>query len=406
MRALRVTFLYIGAIIGAGFASGREIAVFFGDTAPAWVALSALFMGLLAALFMTAGKTGALPAGTAVETGVTVASFSSAAAMIAGSEYVLRAAAGVPLFGAVAAIAAGAVVSRGIERIKTVSTLLIPLLVVLLVAVYLKNGAPVFGGEFSVVKPMHYAGLDVLLGGMMISREGKDLSAKQIAAVSLLSAAVFGLLLFMLQNIVLSDDMNSSMPVLAVADRVGLSAVATVLIIIAIFTTLVSSLDLLTQRACSAAARASAKTGPARGGRVAALAMRAAAFASESDGRTTVAFGLLCLLYPVSFFGFETIVDTLYPFIGLCGIAMTLWTAARLALFGIKKAALARRPTQGELTRPRGRDRSRTRPRGRGIRSRIRHLRPRSTPPLPRSRGGGCPRRGNGGTRGRARPAL
>ena len=58
MRALRVTFLYIGTIIGAGFASGREIAVFFGDTAPAWVALSALFMGLLAALFMTAGKTG------------------------------------------------------------------------------------------------------------------------------------------------------------------------------------------------------------------------------------------------------------------------------------------------------------------------------------------------------------
>ena len=55
-RALKVCFLYIGTIIGAGFASGREIALFFGETAPLNVALSAVFMAVLEMLFLVAGK--------------------------------------------------------------------------------------------------------------------------------------------------------------------------------------------------------------------------------------------------------------------------------------------------------------------------------------------------------------
>ena len=38
----------------------------------------------------------------------------------------------------------------------------------------------------------------------------------------------------------------------------------------------------------------------------------------------------LLVLYPVSFFGFENIVDSVYPFIGLCGLAMTVAVAYKL----------------------------------------------------------------------------
>ena len=76
-RALKVCFLYIGTVIGAGFASGREISLFFGDTAPLNVAFSAVFMAILEALFLIAGRVRALPDNTAVRTGVVIASFSS-----------------------------------------------------------------------------------------------------------------------------------------------------------------------------------------------------------------------------------------------------------------------------------------------------------------------------------------
>lgn len=125
--------------------------------------------------------------------------------------------------------------------------MLIPLLIALLLAVYFKNGAPVFQGSFSIVKPLHYSGLDVLLGGIVISREGEKLKKSELAATCVFSALFIGGVLFVLQNIVLSDNLHSSMPVLVVAEKAGLKTAAGILIAIAIFTTLVSSLDVLTQ---------------------------------------------------------------------------------------------------------------------------------------------------------------
>lgn len=245
-RAAKVCFLYIGTVIGAGFASGREIALFFGDTAPLNVALTAVFMAVPEALFLVAGKLGALPSGTVVKTGVFVAAFSSVAAMLAGCELALVELTGFAGLGVIAAIAAGMLVIGGTEKMKLANTILIPLLLILLLVVYVKSGSPVYGGSFSLVKPAHYAGLDVLMGGMIISREGKKLNGKEIAITCAFSVAFLGIVLFVLQNIVLSDGTSASMPVLAVAEGVGLKIAAGVLIVIAVFTTLVSSLDVLT----------------------------------------------------------------------------------------------------------------------------------------------------------------
>ena len=395
-RVLKITFLYIGTVIGAGFASGREISVFFGDTAPLGVALSAVFMAALAALFMTAGRLGALPDGTAVRTGVVIASFSSVAAMLAGGEFALRSVFGVPSLGVLMAVAAGVAVTLGIEKIKLLNTVLIPLLIALLVSVYVKVGAPVFQGSFSVVKPVHYAGLDVLLGGIVIAREGEKLNGKQIAGVACLCALALGGLLFILQNIVLSDDLRSSMPVLAVAEQVGLKSGAGILIAIAIFTTLVSSLDVLVSYIRRAFALYAERHAVSPREKPSPLA-RFAAFYSLPDNRRLAVFLPLPVLYAVSLFGFDLIVDSLYPFVGLCGMAMTAGTAFNLArrtaraarTRGKEKALPAERrakrafaaPSRAEGVVSRGdvrRNRSRSRPHRRS-RSRP-HRRSRSRP--------------------------
>lgn len=367
-------FLYIGTVIGAGFASGKEIALFFGDTAPAGVALAAFFMALPEALFLYAGKHDLMPSGTVVRTGVFIAALSSVAAMLAGCELALDDLTGVAGLGALAAVAAGVLVVLGTEKMKLANALLIPLLLLLLVAVYVKGGAPAFGGTFSLLKPVHYAGLDVLIGGMIISKEGKKLSAKEIFFTCAMSALFLGGVLFMLQNIVLSDETHSSMPVLAVAESVGLKAAAGVLVVIAVFTTLVSSLSILTDESVSAL-RAAASPSRRRG-----LFRRAAAFLSSPSHRAAAVFCCLAALYPVSFFGFENIVAALYPFVGACGVVMTAVTA-----FKVLKCAFSR---GGDRTRSRHRrddDRTRTRP----------HPRPRRC--MRAHRCGKIPRRGNGG---------
>lgn len=374
-RAAKVCFLYIGTVIGAGFASGKEIALFFGDTAPAGVALAAFFMALPEALFLYAGKHDLMPSGTVVRTGVFIAALSSVAAMLAGCELALDDLTGGAGLGALAAVAAGVLVVLGTEKMKLANALLIPLLLLLLVAVYVKGGAPAFGGTFSLLKPVHYAGLDVLIGGMIISKEGKKLSAKEIFFTCAMSALFLGGVLFMLQNIVLSDETHSSMPVLAVAESVGLKAAAGVLVVIAVFTTLVSSLSILTDESVSALAGYAASPSRRRG-----LLRRAAAFLSSPSHRAAAVFCCLAALYPVSFFGFENIVAALYPFVGACGVVMTAVTA-----FKVLRCAFSR---GGDRTRSRHRrddDRTRTRP----------HPRPRRC--MRAHRCGKIPRRGNGG---------
>ena len=266
-----------------------------------------------------------MPSGTVVRTGVFIAALSSVAAMLAGCELALDDLTGVAGLGALAAVAAGVLVVLGTEKMKLANALLIPLLLLLLVAVYVKGGAPAFGGTFSLLKPVHYAGLDVLIGGMIISKEGKKLSAKEIFFTCAMSALFLGGVLFMLQNIVLSDETHSSMPVLAVAESVGLKAAAGVLVVIAVFTTLVSSLSILTDESVSALAGYAASPSRRRG-----LLRRVAAFLSSPSHRAAAVFCCLAALYPVSFFGFENIVAALYPFVGACGVVMTAVTAFKV----------------------------------------------------------------------------
>ena len=83
-KTLKTAFLYIGTLIGAGFSSGREIALFFKNLAPYNVALSAVVMSLFALLFLTAGRLKLLPQGKLVGVGIFFSASVSLVAMLAG----------------------------------------------------------------------------------------------------------------------------------------------------------------------------------------------------------------------------------------------------------------------------------------------------------------------------------
>ena len=54
--AFKSSCLFVGTVIGAGFATGEEIKLYFGGTDMGSVCLSALFFGVFSALFMIFGK--------------------------------------------------------------------------------------------------------------------------------------------------------------------------------------------------------------------------------------------------------------------------------------------------------------------------------------------------------------
>lgn len=318
--ALKVCFLFIGTSIGAGFSSGREIALFFGEMSPWCVALSGVFIALICALFLVGGKYDLIPSSVAVKVATFIAGAVSLVSMLAGSEKIMFDLTGVHLLGLVMMVVGGVVVTLGIEKIKWANTVLIPLLILLMIVIFIRLGAPVFNGNWSAIKPVHYAGLDVLLAGMLLSREGKKLSGKQICITVTAIGAFMFVILFVLQNVVLSDKTSASMPVLAVSKEVGLTAVSGVLIASAIFTTLIGALETVTTYLRSALAKTK----------------RLHPLASPKN-KCFVVGASLVVFYPISFLGFEKIVDTCYPFVSACGIVLTVYLLFKTLLFFIKK---------------------------------------------------------------------
>ena len=318
LSALKVAFLFIGTSIGAGFSTGREIALFFGETSPWCVALSSVFIALICAIFLIAGKYDLIPNNITVKVATFIAGAVSLVSMLAGSEKILSDLTGVSLLGLVMIILGAIIVIMGIEKIKWANTILIPLLILMMIVLYIKIGAPINGGSVSILKPIHYSGLDVLLAGMVLSREGKKLSRKQILwCISAICLFMFGIL-FVLQNIVLCDEMHSSMPVLAISSSVNMRAVSGVLIASAIFTTLIGALETVWFYSADFLSK-SKKLHPL----------------SLPKNKCYLTFIILLVFYPISFLGFENIVDTCYPFVSLCGIALTIFITIKVVMFAI-----------------------------------------------------------------------
>ncbi len=264
-------------------------------------------MSLLCALFLIAGKQKMMPQGKIVKLGIFLAASISLCSMLAGGDFIMHSMTGIPLaFGLAMTLLGGIIVVLGIEKIRLLNAVLVPLIVLLIILVFVKLPTPAHSLPFMLSKPILYSGLDVLLGGVIVSKEGENLTYKEIfLSCIMICAFMFGML-FMLQTVVLSDQNASLMPVLAVSDRLHMKWACGVLIAAAIFTTLVSSLKIVSDGVRDFSSNFK---------RISAL--------SNDENKAIVVFGCLVVAYPLSFFGFDNIVDNLYPFNSVCGVILT-----------------------------------------------------------------------------------
>lgn len=284
------------------------------------MAISSIFMSLICALFLIAGKKRLIPKGKIVNLGIFFAASVSLCAMLAGGDFVMQSMTGIPLaFGLAMTVLGGIIVVLGIEKIRLLNTIVVPLIVLCISIVFFKLPTPQSSLPFTLSKPILYSGLDVLLGGVIVSEEGENLNYKEIFASCLMICVFLFGMLFMLQTVVLSDTNDSLMPTLAVSERLHLKFACGVLIAGAIFTTLVSSLKIVSDRTSSFLSRT-----------------KKLCVLGDEKHKAFVVFFCLLIAYPLSFFGFDNIVDTLYPVNSILGVILFAIVVLRLVFDVVK----------------------------------------------------------------------
>ncbi len=324
-KIFKLAALFIGTIIGAGFATGKEIALYFGSVSPVAAALSGIFMGALMALFMLSGKYGFSVSGKGAKIAVYISSAITASAMIAAIESLFYNFLGLPLMGLLFALIGAVIVAFGMDKVKLINFIMVPAIVVLIVLIFVKKGNYGASGGFSIFPPISYAALNILLAGFILSEEGKRSSEKEIALSSFIAGVFLAVMLYLLRCVV--DGEQGNMPVLSSAQQSGLKWGAVALIFLAVFTTLLSALKMLND-----------------------VSEKINAFLNIKGKAPNVLLTLI-LSYPLSLFGFGNLVDFGYPAVSAMGIALIVFTLVNLFAKNCEKLSATplprrRRPRQ------------------------------------------------------------
>ena len=235
VRGVRAAALFVGSVVGAGFATGREISLFFGGDGVWSLVVASLFMAVCACSFLSMGASGKAldPRVTlAVDTVVSVSSFAVYAAMIAASEELLFLITGARGLSLLLAIIISALASGRIGWLSGLNLVAVPMMVAVIVTVGVRAEA-VTGGAFHPLRALAYGGMNMLFSGALMVEEGGRLSiAERVTASVTAGVLTFVLMLFMWKCV--CGTSASSMPFLEAASRENVGTLASVALFLAI----------------------------------------------------------------------------------------------------------------------------------------------------------------------------
>ena len=309
-KAFAYSATFICTIIGAGFASGREIALYFGTLAYPWVLVSAGVLSALAFVFLEVGRiSDGKPSefllgkyAYVLDGFIVVSNFIVIIAMVAGADFIVYDAFGVSFGGVITAIFALTIATR-LDKLKLVNTVLLPVIIVFVTLLFFNTKA-IFGGEASLARPVLYASLNISAGGLILSK-CPAISRKNSVACAVI---IFALLAFLMSaEYFVVRIAPSDMPVLSFARSLHLGAFAQIFIYIAIFTTLASSLTLAS---------------------------------GYSTRRGALIIFIAC---PLALVGFARFVNFTYPAIGVGGAVIAFIATFRVIFCGQKNIVIEER---------------------------------------------------------------
>lgn len=248
-RGCKTAALFVGSVVGAGFATGQEILLFFGEGGTADLLIAALFMAFSAYLFLNLSDAPVLNDArikVGADAVIALSSFAVYAAMIAASEEVLRSLTGRAGWSAALAIAVSCVAGKKNRGIAALNLIAVPLMIAVIAFVGVRFGGRT-EGSLHPLRAIGYGGMNLLFSAALMREEGRKLTRGERRIASLLiGAMLFPMLLFMRRTVALSPSPN--MPFLAVASRAGLGTISSLSLLLAIVTTMASCGYLATDR--------------------------------------------------------------------------------------------------------------------------------------------------------------
>lgn len=306
----KIAAVLVGTMIGAGFATGREIALYYGDSSFLGALFGAFMCGLLCMVFLLLGKYNIkLIHPIAKNIMIVISAIIIFMAMYCASEELFFTATGINGGGLLTSILCCYISLKGLKAIKNINSLIILALVVLLLIIAstykIENYTPKFPIFFSLL----YAAMNILLTAELATIMGEGKSIASITRITTITSVLLMLLIGMIY-VAIYDFRYFSMPLLESARALRLGYVATIVIYGAIITTMLSSVKLYYD------------------------------ILGKKASINSLTLSLLLCGFIASYFTFERIVNNLYYIISAAGMLFTSAALVRLVEFFITRKKL------------------------------------------------------------------
>lgn len=244
LNAVKVSCLFIGAVVGAGFATGREVILFFGNSGSLTPLIAGLLMGCASGVFLFVGKFPPLGGIWCLLARITdflvfCAMVITFAVMCSAAEQLFSDAFGVSLVGLACGIVCAIASSFEMKFIKNISFALVAALTVSIAVMYFMCDK-VHRQDIDLFSAFKYCGMNMLTGGCLIKDEGKRMKNGEIFLSSLITAVICALLLVMVYVVAIVNA-EYDMPVYEFAMNNHAAALGGILIVAAILSTLLGA---------------------------------------------------------------------------------------------------------------------------------------------------------------------
>lgn len=241
LNYIKTVSLFIGLFVGAGFGTGAEIMLYFRNSGYISIILTSVLIGAIAFLFAKSDKY--LAANKYLNNLSNVAVFFCSVvnfiAMVSACETITFNEFGMYGIGIVISLVICLLAVREINFIKIFNSLIVPAIIVFMIILASKTGLMLEIKAIEINIAL-YATMNMVLGGHVMRREGKQYNDKQLFSVCVLITLVAGVLLSICYCISLQAK-DFVMPIYEMARREGLSTIAWLIILFAILTTQISS---------------------------------------------------------------------------------------------------------------------------------------------------------------------
>lgn len=303
-RACRATGVLVATLVGAGYATGREMSQYFGRASWGTLIFAAVLIALFSMAFLYVGMRGQGGGGsvvTAYRWVLSVLAVVSCGVMVAAAKSLLGGA-----WTALFVCLAGVCICLTDKVFHVVGVLSVPVLLVLvaIVACLAPNAAT--GTAFLPLSAANYAGMNLLFEGELLRREGSGMRPRAVWLSGAGIAVCMALLLCAMHRVVGASDVD--LPFSQSAEALGLSALSSAVIMVSILSSIAGG-------------------------------MRVTLAVWETRAPQALAAMLALLLsLLVSIIPFATLVRYVYPVMGWIGVTVVC------AYVAVALAALIKRP--------------------------------------------------------------